>query len=106
MRTLTRALYILIAIVATYDLAHAQPGILWVNVSDLKGRSMPNIQIGTKGPGLIAVTKDDGLAKIILASGTKAGTWVTLQVLSKRYELISPYDKRVLIPPYEGGSGN
>lgn len=47
-----------------------------------------------------------GLAKIILASGTKAGAWVRLQVLSKSYEFASPYDKHVMIPPYEGGSEN
>jgi hypothetical protein len=44
------------------------------------------------------------LARITLALGIKADTWITLQVLSKGYEFVSPYDKRVLVPPYEGGS--
>src|SRR5687767_6409202 len=101
MRTLTCALYTLVTALTICDLAYAQSEILWVNVSDLKGRPMPNIQIGTKGSGSTAVTTTTGLARIILASGTKAGTWVTLQALSNRYEFVSPYDKRVLVPPYE-----
>src|SRR5262245_45534552 len=104
MRILIRPLYILIVALTTCDLANAQSEILWVKVFDLEDRPMPNIQIGTDGPGSTAVTKDNGLARIILASGTKASTWVTLQVLSKSYEFVSPYDKRVMVPPYNGGS--
>src|SRR5262249_32077151 len=106
MRDLNRALYILIVAVVTSHLANAQSEILWVNVSDLKDQPMPNIQIGTEGPGSTVVTTDNGLARIILASGTKAGTWVTLRVLSNGYKVVSPYDKRVQVPPYEGGSQN
>jgi tetratricopeptide (TPR) repeat protein len=86
--------------------AQAEPGILWVKVLNLKNAPIRKISVGTEGPGASALTDDRGLARIKLAPQTRPGTWVTLEVSSGNYAFVSPWNRKVLIPPFENESEN
>ncbi len=86
--------------------AQAETGILWVKVLNLKNTPVRKISVGTEGPGSSALTDDRGLARIRLAPQTRPGTWVTLEVTSGNYAFVSPWNRKVLIPPFENESEN
>jgi tetratricopeptide (TPR) repeat protein len=86
--------------------AQAETGILWVKVLNLKNTPVRKVSVGAEGAGSSALTDDRGLAKIRLASRTMPGTWVTLEVSSDDYAFVSPWDRKVLIPPFRNGSEN
>src|SRR5262245_29167727 len=86
--------------------AKAEPGILWVKVLNLKNLPIRGISVGTEGPGSSAMTDDRGLVKIKLASQTRPGTWVTLEVSSGNYAFVSPWNRKILVPPFENESEN
>src|SRR5512145_3288393 len=86
--------------------AQAEPGILWVKVLNLKNTPVRRVNVGTEGPGSSALTDDRGLARIRLAPQTRPGTWVTLEVSSGNYAFVSPWSRKVLIPPFENESEN
>ncbi len=88
----------------------AESGVLVVHVEDVQGHPISGVQIGTKGDGGTAFTGDDGKARIRLAKQTKAGSWVSLQILKsppgKDFVMNSPWDSRVLVPSFENESEN
>jgi hypothetical protein len=86
--------------------AQAEPGVLWVKVLNLKNTPFRRISVGTEGPGSSALTDDRGLARIRLAPQTRPGTWVSLEVSSGNYAFVSPWSRKVLIPPFENESEN
>jgi len=86
--------------------AQAETGILWVKVLNLKNTPVRKVGVGTEGPGSSALTDDRGLARIRLAPQTKPGTWVTLEVSGGNYAFVSPWNRKVLIPPFENESEN
>jgi tetratricopeptide (TPR) repeat protein len=86
--------------------AQAETEILWVKVLNLKNTPVRKVGVGTEGPGSSTITDDRGLARIRLAPQTKPGTWVTLEVSSGNYAFVSPWNRKVLIPPFENESEN
>jgi tetratricopeptide (TPR) repeat protein len=86
--------------------AQAETGILWVKVLNLKNTPVRKVSVGTEGPGSSALTDDRGLARIRLAPQTRPGTWVTLEVSSGAYAFVSPWNRKVLVPPFENESEN
>jgi tetratricopeptide (TPR) repeat protein len=86
--------------------AQAEPGILWVKVVNLKNLHIRGIGVGTEGPGSSTLTDDRGLARIKLAPQTRSGSWVTLEVLGDKYAFVSPWNRKVQIPPFENDSEN
>ena len=106
MRPLIRSfsLACLAALAAT--VAQAETGILWVKVLNLKNTPLRKVSVGTEGPGSSALTDDRGLARIRLATQTRPGTWVTLEVSGGDYAFVSPWNRKVLIPPFENESEN
>jgi tetratricopeptide (TPR) repeat protein len=86
--------------------AQAEPGILWVKVLNLKNTPVRKVSVGAEGPGSSTLTDDRGLARIRLAPQTRPGTWVTLEVSSGSYTFVSPWNRKVLIPPFENESEN
>lgn len=103
---LTRSFSLICLATLTAVAAQAESGILWVKVLNLKDRPIRKVSVGTQGPGSPALTDDRGLAKIRLAPQTRAGTWVTLEVSSGHYEFVSPWNRKVLVPPFENESEN
>src|SRR5512145_2508136 len=86
--------------------AQAEPGILWVKVMNLKNTPVRRVNVGTEGPGSSALTDDRGLARIRLATQTRPGTWVTLEVSSGNYAIEKQKNQKVLIKPFEKESKN
>src|SRR5262245_4614911 len=86
--------------------AQAEPGILWVKVLNLKNAPVRKVSVGAEGPGSSALTDDRGLARIRLAPQTRPGTWVTLEVSSGNYAFVSPWNRKILVPPFENESEN
>jgi hypothetical protein len=68
---------------------------------NLKNTPVSKVSIGTEGTGSFALTDDSGLAKIKLAPQTRPGAWVTLEVSSGNYAFVSPWNRKVLIPPFD-----
>src|SRR5215475_9954811 len=86
--------------------AQAETGILWVKVLNLKNTPVRKISVGTEGPSSSTLTDDRGLARIRLAPQTRHGTWVTLEVSGGAYAFVSPWNRKVLVPPFENESEN
>jgi tetratricopeptide (TPR) repeat protein len=106
MRPLIRSLGLVCLAALAATAAQAETGILWVKVLNLKDRPVRKISVGTEGPGSSALTDDRGMARIRLAPQTRPGTWVTLEVSSSAYAFVSPWNRKVLIPPFENESEN
>jgi len=86
----------------------AEDGVLIVHVTYLGKKPIPGVRIGTTGDGSTVTTGVEGKARIRLAPGVKDGQEVALQVVPREgdkesWVFISPWDQRVLIPPFEGG---
>jgi tetratricopeptide (TPR) repeat protein len=90
----------------------AQESMLWLHVIDTRGQPIEGIRLSPKGNGSVSdPTTLAGRTRIRLAPDTRAGQWVSLQVVNKRSDhqgwvFISPWDSRVLIPPFEEASEN
>lgn len=81
-----------------------------MHVKDVQRRPVADIQIGVEGDGGSTTTGDDGKGRIPLAKQTKEKTWVSLQILKspplKDLAMVSPWDYRTMIPPFENESEN
>jgi len=106
MRPLIRSITLVSLATLAVITTQAEQGILWVKVLNLKDRPISEVSVGTEGPGSSALTDDRGLVKIKLAPQTRPGTWVTLEVSSGAYTFVSPWNRKVLIPPFENESEN
>jgi tetratricopeptide (TPR) repeat protein len=86
----------------------AEDGVLVVHVTYLDKKPLAHVRIGTAGDGSIEVTDVGGRARIHLVQGVRAGQEVALQVVlgesdKDSWVFISPWDQRVLVPPFDGG---
>jgi tetratricopeptide (TPR) repeat protein len=97
-----------LTLAAMCGLASAEQGILVVHVSDPQDRPIENVRLATQGDGSTgAPTTGQGRTRIKLAAQTRAKTWVTLQIIQpKDLVFVSPWDKRVQVPPFENESDN
>jgi tetratricopeptide (TPR) repeat protein len=88
----------------------AETGILVVHVKDAQRHPITGVQIGVEGDGGSAITGDDGKVRIPLAKQTKEKSWVSLQILKsppgKDFVMVSPWDYRTIVPPFENESEN
>ena len=88
----------------------AESGVLVVHVEDVQRHPISDVQIGVEGDGGSAFTGDDGKGRIPLAQQTKEKNWVSLQILKspphKDFVMVSPWDYRAVIPPFENESEN
>src|SRR5215475_8874806 len=106
MRPLIRSITLVSLATLAVITTQAEQGILWVKVLNLKDRPISEVSVGTEGPGSSAMTDDRGLVKIKLAAQTRPGTWVTLEVSSGNYAFVSPWNRKILLPPFENESEN
>lgn len=92
-------------------LLSAEEHMLIVQVVDSRDRPIAGIVLSTKGEGAVGQPTDiTGKTRIKLAQKTRPGSWVSLivvKVLDGR-DLVfnSPWDGRVMIPPFEDESDN
>jgi hypothetical protein len=106
MKTTNNLLCTLLITIAIFTCGRAEPGVLWVKVSDLKGQPMAKMELATDGPGGSGISSTKGLLKLTLAPQTRPGSLVTLQLISRQYAFVSPWDRRVQVPPFENESEN
>jgi len=106
MSPLTRSFSLVCLTTLAAITAQAETGILWVKVLNLKNTPVRKISVGTEGPGSSTLTDDRGLARIRLGPQTMPGAWVTLEVSGGAYAFVSPWNRKVLIPPFENESEN
>src|SRR6266545_3472777 len=91
--------------------ASAEQGVLVIQVSTLQDQPLKGVVLSTKGDGETGpATNEAGKTRLKLAPATKAGSWVTLQVVKSLggvpHVFISPWDGGVRIPPFENESNN
>src|SRR5262249_34673390 len=79
--------------------AQAEPRTLWVKVLSLKDRPVRNISVGAEGAGSSTLTDERGIAGIKLGPQSKPGTWVTLETPGGDYAFVSPWNRKVPVPP-------
>jgi tetratricopeptide (TPR) repeat protein len=113
MRRLYRLLFALL--LGTFVPAASRPtlaesGILVVHVKDVQHHPIRGVEIGVEGDGGFSITGDDGKARIKLARDTREKSWVALQILKsppgKDFMMVSPWDYKTLVPPFENESEN
>lgn len=97
------------AVILTCGVLSAEQGVLVLHVSTPKSRPIAGVVLGAQGDGAAGPPTDKaGKTRIQLAPGTRAGGWVSLQIVSSQQDLvfISPWDGRVRVPPFENESEN
>jgi tetratricopeptide (TPR) repeat protein len=92
-------------------LLYAEDGIVVISVTDPKSKPMPGVVLSTKGDGATASPTDvSGKTRLRLAPQTRSGSWVSLQITrvagGRDMVFISPWDQRVIIPPFSNESEN
>ena len=109
-RQLDFALLLSTLLCLTSSPVSAEAGILVVHVKDVQRRPIKGVQIGVEGDGGSSTTGDDGKARIPLAKQSKQKSWVSLQILrspqGKDFMIVSPWDYKTLVPPFENESEN
>ena len=93
------------------NVLHAEDGVLVISVADPKGKPISGVVLSTKGDGSTGSPTDiSGKTRLRLAPQTRPGTWVTLQIThisgSRDLVFISPWDQRVIVPPFSNESEN
>src|SRR5882724_10127772 len=109
-RPLSRARHLVLAglvLLLAAGVARAENGVLVVHVTYLDQKPLARVHIGTTD-GSTAVTDVGGRARIRLAAGVIVGQEVLLQVVpsegdNERWVFISPWNQRVLVPPFDSG---
>ncbi len=105
-----RGMILVLTLVSATALARAERGILVVHVKDVQSHPIESLGIGTEGEGDTANTDVSGLARLRLAPQTRAKTWLSLQLVhaprGKDFVMISPWNGRTLVPPFENESEN
>jgi tetratricopeptide (TPR) repeat protein len=108
MRLLIRVLCSAIAIIVSYSIANAEDHYLIVQATDTQGRPIADIVITATGDSSQPITDISGKARIKLASETKPNDEITLLIVrspeKKDLVLISPWNNRVRVPPFDNAT--
>jgi tetratricopeptide (TPR) repeat protein len=108
MRLLIRVLCSAIAIIVSYSIANAEEHYLIVQATDTQGRPIADIVITATGDSSQPITDISGKARIKLASETKPNDEITLLIVrspeKKDLVLISPWNNRVRVPPFDNAT--
>ena len=89
----------------------AEQGVLRLSLIDPEDRPIPGVTLTCQGPGGTSpMTTPSGKTRLRLAGGTQPGDWLTLRVIEAGDEnswvFISPWNGRVLVPPFEEKAAN
>jgi tetratricopeptide (TPR) repeat protein len=84
----------------------AEQGVLALTAKDIHERAIKGLQLQAEGSAVSAPTDDSGLARIRLSPLTKQGTWLVIRLVKpkKDWVFISPWDGRVLVPPFDSAT--
>lgn len=118
MRMLTTLSFMFVCILALCQIAHAEEGILWIQVSNPLGQPIPDVVLSTAGPSSTSAPTDApkeaqpnvaevaGKVRIKLASSTRSGDEVELVIVRASQDLvvISPWHQRVTVPCFDNNT--
>jgi len=94
-------------LVLAATLAQAEPGRMTVVVQTPAHEPLANVRIGVAGVGSIESTDVGGRARLQLASQTRVGTHLRLQVVPPpQMVFVSPFEGDAIVPSFENESGN
>ena len=99
----------LLSVVLCSAVTWAEQGILVLHVKDPQGKPTAGVRLATEGDGSTSPPTDRaGKTRLRLAPQTRAGTWVTLQVIRAPRDLVfvSPWNQRAIVPPFENETDN
>lgn len=102
-------LVIPVALLALATACWAEKGILVVNVKDIHKNQVAGVTISLEGSAESGTSDPAGRARIKLDPQTEVNDWVVLQIKPPRGRdlvLISPWDQRVQVPPFQKESVN
>ncbi|MBK7601375.1 MAG: tetratricopeptide repeat protein [Acidobacteria bacterium] len=84
----------------------AEENILVLNVANTSDEVIPNVSLKCKGDAPAAGSDRNGTARLKLPFGTRPGSSVVLQIVAGDWVMISPWDGRVIIPPFDNNAQN
>ena len=99
----------LLSVALCSAVAWAEQGVLVLHVKDPQGKPLAGVQLATEGDGSPSgLTDRAGKTRLRLAPQTRAGAWVTLQIVRTPRDVvfISPWNQRALVPPFENETDN
>ena len=106
MRSHARIFSVIISIGLFSSALLAEDGILVLNVTNPSDDAISNVTLKCKGDAASGSSDRNGTARLRLPAGTRSGSSVVMQVLSGDWALISPWDGRVIVPPFDNNSQN
>ena len=108
MRRIIQVISPAVAIVILYGIANAEDRFLIIQATDTQGRPIADMVITATGDSSQHITDSSGKARIKLAPETKPNDEVTLLIVrspeKKDLVFISPWNKRVRVPPFENAT--
>jgi tetratricopeptide (TPR) repeat protein len=106
MRTHIRIFSAIILIGLFSSALRAEDGVLVLNVINPSDDAISNVTLKCKGDAASGSSDRNGTARLRLPAGTRSGSSVVMQVLSSDWALISPWDGRIIVPPFDNNSQN
>jgi tetratricopeptide (TPR) repeat protein len=84
----------------------AEENILVLNVANTSDEVIPNVSLKCKGDAPAAGSDRNGTARLKLPPGSRPGSSVVLQIVAGDWVMISPWDGRIIIPPFDNNPQN
>ncbi len=106
MRTFINSVCVLLAVVVCSTLLLAEEGILVLSVTNTTDEAISNVTLKCKGDAPPGWSDRNGAARLKLPFGARPGSSVVLQILAGDWALISPWDGRVVVPPFDNNPQN
>lgn len=106
MRTFINSVCVLLAVVVCSTLLLAEEGFLVLSVANTGDEAIANVTLKCKGDAPPAASDRNGTARMKLPAGTRPGNSVMLQVTAGDWVMISPWDGRVIVPPFDNNPQN
>jgi len=106
MLNIIRALSSITIIVLCSTLLLAEEGVLVLSVANTTDETVSNVALKCKGDAPSGSSDRNGAARLKLPLGARPGSSVVLQVLAKDWAIISPWDGRVVVPPFDNDPQN
>jgi tetratricopeptide (TPR) repeat protein len=106
MRNIVRTFSLITTIALCSTLLLAEDGILVLSVTNTADETISDITLKCKGEAPSGRSDRNGAARLKLPLGARPGSSVVLQVLAGDWAIISPWDGRIVVPPFDNNPQN
>jgi tetratricopeptide (TPR) repeat protein len=106
MRNIVRTFSLIATIALCSAPLLAEEGILVLSVTNTVDDTISDVALKCKGDAPSGRSDRNGAARLKLPVGARPGSSVVLQVLANDWAIISPWDGRVVIPPFDNDAQN